>query len=280
MSLSAIEQLLTQAQRMNFSDITITGGEPLIYFEGVRSILEHCNNWTHLPKLKLCTNGIALDEQKISILKQYKGKIELNISLHAINRNAMSKITRKSIDIAKYEKVFQCLENNSIDYRVNSVLLKGINTDQQSLISFFDFLFDKNVKAVNLLELLVKKEQKDFYKYYESIEEIEKKIKAISSVFNINQLEKTNKKAVYILQRDNKSIKVVLFRLSCRCGCSSCAKENDIKIGADMILHHCYLKDVNCGNAVMNLEKAIEKKEEYMKSQDMDYSYNTLYWGE
>ena len=46
-----------------------------------------------------------------------------------------------------------------------------------------------------------------------------------------------------------------------------------------MILHPCYLKDVNCGNAVMNLEKAIKNREEYMKSQEMDYSYNTLYWG-
>ena len=277
--LSAIEQLLIQAQRMNFSEITITGGEPLIYFEGVRLILEHCNSWTHLPKIKLCTNGIALDEQKISILKQYEGKIELNISLHTVNGDVMSKITRVEIDPAKYEKLFQCLEKNSIGYRVNSVLLKGINTDQQSLTSFFDFLFDNNVKAVHLLELLVKKDQKDFYRYYESIEEIEKKMKALSSMFNIKQIEKTNKKTVYILQRDDKFIKVILFRLSSRCGCSGCTKENDIKIGADMILHPCYLKDVNCGNAVMNLEKAIKNREEYMKSQEMDYSYNTLYWG-
>lgn len=105
-------------------------------------------------------------------------------------------------------------------------------------------------------------------------------MKALSSMFNIKQIEKTNKKTVYILQRDDKCIKVILFRLSCRCGCSVCTKENDIKIGADMILHHCYLKDVNCGNAVMDLEKAIENREEYLKSQEMDYSYNTLYWGE
>ena len=38
MPLSAIEQLLIQANRMNFTEITITGGEPLTYLEGVLSV--------------------------------------------------------------------------------------------------------------------------------------------------------------------------------------------------------------------------------------------------
>lgn len=280
-SLSAIEQLLIQAQKMNFSEITITGGEPLTYFEGVLSILSNCNKWIHRPKIKICTNGVFLDDHKLQMVECYKGELEFNISLHATNSAILSKIVGINITFAEYNRIFDSLNKYNIKFRVNCVILKGVNDDDQSLISFFDYALSSNIESVHLLELLVSREQTNLLLYYESIDEIEEKIKALAPYFKVEPWQKTEKKRSFLLHRNNRCIKVVLFRLSCRCGCNNCFKENDVKIGADMLLHPCYIEhEANCGNAVMNLKKAVENRDDFMRTHKSDYSDEMLYWGE
>lgn len=83
-----------------------------------------------------------------------------------------------------------------------------------------------------------------------------------------------------LILKNNSYMKVTLFRLSCRCGCESCFKENDIKIGADMLLHPCYLEhEVNCGNAVFNLKEAVRHRDEFMSTRNSNYVDEALYWG-
>lgn len=279
-SLPAIEQLLVQAQKMNFSEITVTGGEPLLYFEGLSFILSNCRKWIHPPKIKICTNGVLLDEDKIQTIKKYNGKIEFNISLHAIDNRIIELISHKKISTDMYDKMFSSLAEQNIDFRVNCVMLKGINDSRQALITFFDYALNMNINSVHLLELLVTKEQTELFKYYESTDETEEKIKSLDDLFEINILRKTNKKTTLILRKNNRFVKVVLFRLSCRCGCENCTGENDIKIGADMKLHPCYIDKEDCGDAVSDLNKAVELRDEFMKARQSNYYDEVLYWGD
>lgn len=281
MPLSAIEQLLIQANRMNFTEITITGGEPLTYLEGVLSVVSNCSRWIHPPKIKICTNGLLLNEEKIQIFKAYPGKFELNISMHTIYENVMSEISRTSVKIAEYSQIFNLLYEQNIDFRINYVLLNGVNDSMESLVAFFDYALHHHVKAVHFLELLVTKEQTTLFRYYQSIDKAEEKIKALSPEIDIVNLQKTNKKTVLLILKNNSYMKVTLFRLSCRCGCESCFKENDIKIGADMLLHPCYLEhEVNCGNAVFNLKEAVRHRDEFMSTRNSNYVDEALYWGD
>ena len=280
-SLSAIEQLLIQARKMNFSEITVTGGEPLTYFEGVLSILSNCNKWVHRPKIKICTNGVLLDDRKLQMIKCYEGKLELNISLHAASDAVLSKVVGVNTAFAEYDRVFAALSKHNIEFRVNCVILKGVNDDKQSLISFFDYALSHNIESVHLLELLVTREQTELLPYYEGIDEIEEKIKALAPYFKVDAGQRTDKKRSFMLHKNNRCIKVVLFRLSCRCGCNNCFRENDVKIGADMLLHPCYIEhEANCGNAVLNLKKAVECRDDFMRTQRSNYADEMLYWGE
>jgi len=280
-SLSAIEQLLIQARKMNFSEITITGGEPLVYFEGVMQIILNCNKWIYRPKIKICTNGVLLDEYKLQKIKCYEGELEFNISLHAVCNNKLSKIYGDDLAVVDYDKIFDILRKQNTEFRINYVVLKGVNDDKESLTSLFDYALKNGINSIHLLELLVTRDQIGLLPYYESIDEIEEKIKGMGSCFGINQIQKSTKKRSYMLYKKDKGIKIVLYRLSCRCGCDNCYKENDIKIGADMQLHPCYIDDkASCGNAVINLKRAVECRDEFINKQRMDFSSKMLYWGD
>lgn len=281
MPISAIEQLMIQAKKLNFTEITITGGEPLTYPEGVNAIISSCNKWVNPPEIKICTNGVLLDEKSLQLIKEYKGKVEFNISLHTICSEAMAKITGVNAELTVYNRLFRSLNYLNIDFRINSVILKGVNDSEKSFFDYFNYGFDNDIRAVHLLELLVTKEQKELIKYYESIQEIEEKIRSLSQYFRIGTDQKTNKKIILTLYKNDKRMKVVLYRLSCRCGCDHCSSENDVKIGADMCLHPCYLdREANCGNAVMNLKQALIRRDKFMSSKSSGYSDELLYWGE
>lgn len=55
--ISQIERLLIQAKKNGVNEITITGGEPALYPEGVIFILQYCSGWSNPPAIKIATNG-------------------------------------------------------------------------------------------------------------------------------------------------------------------------------------------------------------------------------
>lgn len=281
MELSAIEQLMIQACKLNYKEVTITGGEPLLYFEGVKTVLDNCKRWINPPKIKICTNGTLLDENKLELFSKYKGELELNISIHSVDSDQILAMTGVKFNINKTKYIFMLLNRYQIKYRVNTVILKGVNDNEKSILDLLSFAFDNQIKSVHFLELLVTKQQKDLTGYYINIDEIEKKIKLLCHSFEINTIEKNSKKTSLMISKNEKNISVVLYRLSCRCGCDNCYKENDVKIGADMCLHPCYIDNkANCGNAVQNLKEVMKNREAFLISKESSYSNELLYWGE
>lgn len=281
MELSAIERLMIQARKLNFKEITITGGEPMLYFQGVKSVVDNCGKWIHPPRIKICTNGLLLDKNKIEYLKQYKGELELNISMHSVYSEQISEVSGVKYEIKKLKDIFKEINHLNIKCRINTVILKGINDSEKSIRDLLSFAFDNGIKTLQFLELLVTKKQNTVKEYYVNIDEIENRIKLLDQYYEVKTIEKTNKKTSLMLSQKEENLKVVLFRLSCRCGCDNCYKENDVKIGADMYLHPCYIdSDANCGNAVIDLKEAMRHREEFLTSKESGYSNELLYWGE
>ena len=281
MPLSAIDQLMIQAQQLNFTEITITGGEPLMYPEGVVRVLNNCNRWIHQPHIKICTNGILLDTSVLQEILNYHGKIALNISMHTVHDNLIPKITNTHINITEYDRMFSQLNKLGIEYRLNYVLLNGVNDSPQELCELFKYAMQNGIKNVHLLELLVTKKQTALIPYYVSINEAEERIHQLSDDFNVELVKKTHKKTVFLIRDNNTALNVVLYRLSCRSGCERCHDDNDIKIGADMRLHPCSIEDgIDCDNAVTNLKYAIEQRDKFLQNRSNSDSFETLYWGE
>ena len=278
MPLSAIDQLLIQAQRLNFTEITVTGGEPLMYPRGLTRILDNCGRWSRLPHIKVCTNGTLLDFDILRAIRNYPGKISLNISMHTIDENIIPQITGVHIKHVKYDKLFSELNAYGIEYRVNYTLLHGLNDSKKNLRELFKYAMRNKIQDIHMLELLVTEEQKTLIPFYVSLQKVMEKIYQLSTDFRVELLKKTDKKSEFILCKNDTVLKVILFRLSCRQGCEHCYLDNDIKIGADMHLYPCYLKNGwDCGNAVLNLKYAMKKRDEFFRSHGGED--NSLYWG-
>ena len=283
MPLSAIDQLLIQAQKLNFTEVTITGGEPLMYPEGVVHVLNDCSHWIHPPYIKICTNGILLDAPILQAIMNYSGKISLNVSMHAVQDNVIPKITNTHIKITEYDRMFSQLNKHGIEYRLNYVLLNGVNDSTQKLCDLFKYAMQTGIKNVHLLELLVTKKQTALIPYYISINEVAERINQLSDDFTVELVKKTHKKTEFLLKEkdDNTTLNVVLYRLSCRSGCERCNVDNDVKIGSDMRLHPCYIEDgCDCGDAVINLKHAIELRDTFLQNRSNCDSFEALYWGE
>ena len=201
--------------------------------------------------------------------------------MHSVYSEQISEISGVKYEIKKLKEIFKEINHLNIKYRINTVILKGINDSEKSILDLLSFAFDNGIKTLQFLELLVTKKQNTVKEYYVNIDEIENRIKLLDQYFEIKTIEKTNKKTSFMLSRKEENLKVVLFRLSCRCGCGDCYKENDVKIGADMYLHPCYIdNEANCGNAVTNLKEALKHREEFLTSKESGYSNELLYWGE
>ena len=278
MHLSAIDRLLIQAERLNFREITITGGEPLTYPQGLIRILDNCSRWYHSPYLKICTNGIMLNDNIMQAIQGYRGKISLNISMHAMDDDTIKKITGMYIKSVRYDELFRELNTYGIKYRLNYILLNGLNDSKDAIYNLFNYAMQNRIKNIHILELLVTQEQTRLIPYYASLEKVVSYMSQFSSDLNVEFSKKTNKKIEFTICKQGTTLKVVLFRLSCRQGCKRCYTDNDIKIGANMHLYPCYLKDGwDCGNAVLNLKMSMEKRDDFFCSKSG--GSDSLYWG-
>ena len=275
-----IERILTQARRLRVNEITLTGGEPTVVFEKMLFVLKYCGSWDRKPHIKIVTNGSLWTPEMINELN-YKGKLTVNLSVHSIDVEKNRCIVGETIDKSIYDGVISGIKRKKIDLRINSTILKGINSNKQSLSDIIKFSIDNNVDRVNLMELLVTKKQYELQKYYMSFENIDYELNCALMEFGDYEIvQSSNKKKTYRLSSFGKKIDISIYRLSCRCGCENCNENNDITISATAKAHPCYLEpEIVVGDAIVSLEKTINECDVFIKNKDKNFSRNILYWG-
>ena len=280
-SIPEIERILCQARRLGINEITLTGGEPFLELDKIIFILKYCSSWDKLPVIKIVTNSTLITKEAIDSLK-YKGQLKINLSLHSIKNNVNNLILGKDILLENYKTIIKELIKKDLTLRINTTLLKDINSGLNDIKELLEFLLELGVKKLNLIELLITKEQENLYKYYLSNEEIEKIL--IDSISGIGKYElqlKNEKKIIYKIFIKEKELEVSIYRLSCRCGCKECYKNNDITIGSEAKGYPCYLEpNFSVGNALESLEVLINQCDTFTKSKDDSFSKNFLYWGD
>lgn len=280
-SIPEIERILSQARRLAINEITLTGGEPFLELDKIIFILKYCGSWDKPPVIKLVTNGTLLTKETIEALK-YKGQLKINLSLHSIKKNINSLVLGKEILLENYKTIIKALIKKDFNLRINTTILKNINSSLRDIRELVKFLSELGVKKLNLMELLITKEQKDLYKYYLSNDEIEKIL--IASISEIGKYElklKNEKKIIYKIFIEERELEVSIYRLSCRCGCKECYKNNDITISSESKGYPCYLEpNISVGNALESLELLINQCDAFTKNKDTSFSKKLLYWGE
>jgi cyclic pyranopterin phosphate synthase len=133
-------------ERLNFSTIRFTGGEPLLYKElpalikGARSL--------GITDLNLTTNGLLLQKQ-IPALKA-AGLTAINVSLDATDPMTFFMMARRH-GLDQTLKGIDAALNAGIAVKINSVLMKGMNHSQ--VIPLLKYAADKQI-IIRFLEIM------------------------------------------------------------------------------------------------------------------------------
>ena len=88
--------ILKEAIRLGHTDITFTGGEPLLEKHRLHFLIKSLADLPAPPLLTIVTNASLLDTQTIAHLAAYPGKKKIHLSLHATDEAMFQKITRNA----------------------------------------------------------------------------------------------------------------------------------------------------------------------------------------
>lgn len=281
LQISQIERLLIQAKKNGVNEITITGGEPALYPEGVKFILQYCSGWSNPPAIKIATNGLLWSKQQLRDMSRYKGKLDFHVSCHSLDATSMGKICGHSVSSDHYSWLFYYLKQYEIAYRINATVLKGLNDSPEAMIELIDFCFAHHIPKIHFMELLVTKGQKRLHKYYISFSDIvAAALGVLPKTYDISLEFESEKKRTYTVSCGTENLSVTFYRLTCRTDCCHCLTDNDVRIGADGMIHPCYMEEMTCGNAVESLSGSLNARKKFLSCRDPAFGAECLYWGD
>ncbi len=249
-------QLIYELLRNNYTDITFTGGEPLIEKNTFIYILDKLNDLDEKPSITLVTNGYFLNDDIIQKIKDYKGNIKINYSFHYTVFDDFKKITgqNESVFLKTKENLIKVAQSG-ISLKVNTVILRNINNSELSLKNHISFLESIGVKNLKYLELLITKENKNLFDHYYEINPVEDGIRKIATLF-----KSEIRRNVYKLNTNN-DFKIELQLLTCRFGCSNCNIIRDRTIDTQLNYYPCFVQ----GNNPIKIENVNLLQEYFIK---------------
>ncbi len=155
--------------KLNLETVRLTGGEPLLYkdinnlIEGIREI--------GIKKIKLTTNAVILKEKAVSL--KNAGISSINVSLDSLDPESFFKITKRR----NLKKILEGIDHAlaiGIPVKLNTVVMKGMNTDQ--ILPLLEFAKERSI-SIRFLEVMKMGHlHNSYHELYFSQEEILEKI--------------------------------------------------------------------------------------------------------
>lgn len=240
----------------HYTDITFTGGEPLLKWKDIIYYLDRLESENLFPDITIVTNGVCINDTLLDRVQNYKGKIKFNFSMHSLTKENYLKIVRAK---NKKDDNFDIVLNNikkikarNIEIKLNFVLLKGLNTTREEIQAILDFAYENGIDYIKFLELLITDKLISLYGYYYKLSSLYEEWK---DEFKI--LGKQPRREVY-KYRDK--VKIELQQCTCSAGCSNCLLNRDINITAELKYYPCFiLSDKNFPVNSQNLLSEIDK---------------------
>lgn len=258
LSIPDIENILAQAGKLNLRTVTFTGGEPLLEKEALLYGIKFCENLGFAPSIKLVSNGMLLNAAFARKLAAFP-HIHVNLSLHSADRDICSKITGSENALSQALKAMDILNFYKIPFRLNTVLLKGLNDSPARFGELLRLACAYDIPQLTFLELYAKPED-PWASSHLNFSAMERTLKAAASNFGcLEKIEQSPRKFIYQLHIGDRTLPLSLFRLSCRSGCLECSRHKDETIGPDGLLYPCFMSDLPCGDARRDLYGAIQQ---------------------
>ncbi|MHB2156387.1 radical SAM protein [Calditrichota bacterium GD2] len=226
--------LISRLLDYGYNDLTFTGGEPFIYSEVLIETL-HWLQKTHadrLPAVTIVSNGSLIQENHVAQILKYP-KIKFHISLHTASAEKYPAITRqKRHSFSDILKTLQILAEYKAPYKMNYVLLRGVNNSETAIWSAVDLAARYGARAIKFLELLVMENNEWLYPYFFDVRSAEAIISKRAPHFQTH-----NRRKVY--RKKRLAFDIELQQLTCKIGCAKCLENRDHTFSAALQYFPC-----------------------------------------
>lgn len=263
-----LQEIIYQCRINNCQSITLTGGEPLSDLNKLEFIIEFCNNLNYYPELKIITNGSLINEIFISTINSYRGKLRINISLHSMTETIFENITQTKNQYGKVLKGIELLTKNQIDFRINYVVLKGINDSYKEFMDTLTKCIHKKINKITFLELFPTSMEYTTAQYVTEYRDIKNKLEEVGKALGEFEAKFENEKKIrYELRMEDKRLVIEVFKLTCSVGCKKCLQVKDRTIGPDGEYYPCFLEtNRTCGKVYKDMKRAFEEGDIFIQN--------------
>ena len=167
-------RLFDQLKVDGYEDFTFTGGEPLLKWRQIVRLLAYLRTIDYLPTITIVSNGRALTAEFVNQIRDYPGGMRFNVSMHSLDPEQHHRIVHRldprtsgvRDDLSRIQANLELLRAAGIPFKLNFVLLKGINTAPAEIARILDYALVVGAQRVKFLELLITKKLKALYPYY------------------------------------------------------------------------------------------------------------------
>ena len=274
-----IYSLIKEAINNNYTDITFTGGEPLLKSNDIIWYLSKLSEDNLKPYITIVTNGSLIEDKLLDAIENYVGDnreiFKFNFSMHSLDKENYLKIVRpiiKNIPVNKDNLLDRVKENvkkiksRNLIVKLNFVLLKDINTSKKDIGEILNFAYKNKIDYVKFLELLVTEDliKKHMYEYYLTLNSILNDWKD-ELVF----YKRTTRRDEYLYKGETK---VEFQRCICMEGCAKCLINTSVFLTSESKYFPCFLKpekvlEVNSAELISKIEEGTE----YVKELGKEY---------
>jgi GTP 3',8-cyclase len=232
-----IANVLEEAVRLGHTDITFTGGEPLLKKKRLQYLLNRLGKLSDPPAVTVVTNGSMLDDPVIGWLRDYPGKTKINLSLHATTEPLFRKITGVKAD-GMFRKVVDNVRKASsagLTVKVNHVVLQNLN--HRHLTDAVSLARSLGASAIKFLELLVLEDRENDYAMYYDFRAIQNHLQSIA-----DGPEQLNLRQFRYRHKEDSQFIIEVSRLTCALGCSCCRESRDRTFSSNGSYHPCFVR--------------------------------------
>ena len=272
--------LIREAIKNNYTDITFTGGEPLLKLNDIIWYLNKLSEDNLKPYITIVTNGSLIEDRLLDAIENYVGEnreiFKFNFSMHSLKNDVYlsivlpdytenEKIKKKNL-LEKIKKNIKKIKARGLQLKLNFVLLKGYNTSKNDIQEILDFAYENKVDYVKFLELLVTEDliKKDMYKFYLTLDSLLNEWKD-KLVF----YKRTTRRDEYLYKGETK---VELQQCICMEGCAKCLINTSVFLTSESKYFPCFLKPEKVLNvSSSDLISKIEEGTEYVKELGKKY---------
>ena len=265
-----IYSLIKESIKNNYTDVTFTGGEPLLKLDDIIWYLSKLSEDNLKPYITIVTNGSLIEDKLLDAIENYVGDnreiFKFNFSMHSLDKENYLKIVRpiiKDIPVNKDNLLDRVKENvkkiksRNLIVKLNFVLLKDINTSKKDIRKILNFAYENKIDYVKFLELLVTEDliKQGMYKFYLTLDSIFEDWKE-DLVF----YKRTTRRDEYLYKGETK---VELQQCICMEGCAKCLINTSVFLTSESKYFPCFLKpekviDVNSAELISKIAEGTE----------------------